>query len=118
MLAASVDINDMWSILQETLTKAIDDCSTLVPLQTIYVRRKLRVLFLRKKRRWRQWKKLSTQKSKSRFAAAANKLSVALKRYEKEEENAILSRSASHFFRHVSSPAVQNEQYCSRGQKR
>ena len=48
-------------------------------------------------------KKLSTQRSKSRYIAVAKKLSVALKRYEKKEENAKLCRSAWHFFRLVSS---------------
>ena len=54
LLAASINVNDMWNIFQETVIKAIDDCTTMVRSQTIYVRRKLRALFLHKKRRWRQ----------------------------------------------------------------
>ena len=50
-------INDIQNIFKENLTKAIDNHITIVPSRIINVRHKLRALFLRKKRRWRQWKK-------------------------------------------------------------
>ena len=93
----------MWNILFKTLSSAMRDCTFTVLPRRIYVRQKLKVLFLRKKRRWKQWKAHPCKKSKARYASAMRNLTMTMHLYKEREENYVLNRSASGYFRYVES---------------
>ena len=98
-----IDIDVLWSLFESIMQNTIALCvprisnhSNSNPVQ------RHRALFLRKKRRWRRWKRKPTMENKIRFKQAANQLSLAIKRRHKLIENNLLRKSSSHFFRYVS----------------
>ena len=71
--------------------------------RSIHIQHKIRALFLRKKRRWRQLKSRPNLSNKRRFREASSQLTAAIIRNRKSEEDAILGLSAPKFYRYVSS---------------
>ena len=56
LMANTVDVGDLWKIFHDFLNTVIHNCTQITLPRSVYVLRRLRILFLRKKRRWKIWK--------------------------------------------------------------
>ena len=63
LMANTVDVDDLWKIFHDVLSTAIRNCTQIVLLRSEYVPRRLRTLFLRKKRCWKIWKSQPVEKN-------------------------------------------------------
>ena len=80
------DVYALWDTFQATVTAAISAYRVnMLPL-SVYIRRKIRSLNLRKKRRWKRWKSRPTASNKQRYKDAAKELSNAIRHSRKHEK--------------------------------
>ncbi len=103
LYANSTDVDRMWGVFQATIVNAIDNCSFNATARPKHRPRRIRTLFLRKRRRWRLWQRKPTPKNKARLDYATERLSTAIKQNRKRSEEKLLQEPASRFFHHVSS---------------
>ena len=95
------DVDALWDTFQATVTAAISACRVNMLQRSVYIRRKIRSLNLRKKRGWKRWKSRPTAYNKQRYTDAAKELSNAIQNSRKREEDTILRRSLPQFYRYV-----------------
>jgi hypothetical protein len=98
LLPISSDIDTLWQSFYSILNQAIASCTIPGIPRPVYVSRKLRALFLRKKRRWRCLKNRPSKRNKERYAAAAQQLSRTIRRFKAQDEESLLRSSPSQFF--------------------
>ena len=102
-ILVSTDVNNLWDAFHSTLSAAMHASTRSSTPRSIHIQHKIRALFLRKKRRWRQLKSRPNLSNKRRFRVASSQLTAAIIRNRKSEEDAILGLSALKFYRYVSS---------------
>ena len=78
LITQTLDVNDMWSNFQNVLVQAIECSSRSSLSRKVHIARYQRTLYLRKRRRWKQWKLKPSKRNKIRFASASIRLSAAI----------------------------------------
>ena len=101
-LTASTDVNDMWQTFHSVLTETINSSSSSSVPRSVHVARSQRALCLRKKRRWRTYKRNSIERNKVRYNEASDRLSARIKFNDTQSEDALLRRRPQQFFHYMS----------------
>ena len=103
------DVDHMWEVFQNVIVKAIESCTTVAELHSRGKTRRIRALFLRKRRRWQLWRRKPTQKNKVGLDLATEDQSKAIQQDRRHSEEQLLNTTATKFFRYVSSRLQQHE---------
>ena len=99
--AATVNVNRLWDIFQTLLVNAIDSCSYDALPRSLRTSRRLRALFLRKRRRWKLRRSKPTAKYETPFDVASKQLSQAIQQNRKRAEENLLKASTAKFFHYA-----------------
>ena len=102
LINQSLSIYDLWDAFQLVIQSAVDNCSGACLLHNINVADRQRSLYLRKKRRWKQWRGNPTDKDMARYIQASKHLTETINRNQICADNALLSKNNHQFFSHVS----------------
>ena len=102
LLSHNNDINANWSCFANIVSDVIQCAVPLVDRHSAPVAGRHRALFLRKKRRWKKYKRKPTQKNKDAFKKATRQLSAAISFHRFNEEAALLRKSPKAFYIYVS----------------
>jgi hypothetical protein len=106
-----VDVDAQWEVFREAVVRAMEQCTVSTLPRAVYVSRKLRSLFLRKKRRWKRMKLNPTSRNKQRFKSAAKHLTRSIRVYKMRDEEAMLRTSPARFFKYVTSHLTQRQDH-------